>query len=194
MGDSLSESSSTLQSWAPPCVPPRHSWELPNGITLSVADKWEILNNWDYSLELLLVFLQVFSLPNGLALLITDKWGILNTKFWSLSLFLQLHIRPSLCPWPTKKLYLLAKWMGWSCPFSSNCDRVLPTASQDASQYTKNGLLQFGVRRIGASWRADFSCSNARFDTSSSVGAGASSRKNRVKGRAFAANMCMNLR
>lgn len=103
MGDSLSESSSTLKSWAPPCVPPRHSWELPNGIALSVADKWEILNNWDYSLELLLVYLQVSSLPNGLALLVSDKWGILNTKFWSFSPFLQLHIRPSPCPWPTKK-------------------------------------------------------------------------------------------
>jgi len=40
--------------------------------------------------------------------------------------------------------------MGWSWPFSSNWDNVLPIASPNASQYTKNGLFQFGVQRIGA--------------------------------------------
>jgi hypothetical protein len=28
--------------------------------------------------------------------------------------------------------YLLTKWMGWSCPFSSNWDNVLPIASPNA--------------------------------------------------------------
>jgi hypothetical protein len=70
---------------------------------------------------------------------------------------------------------------------------VFPTASSNASQYILNGLFQSEVRRIGVVWKANLSCSNAHFDISSSIGVGASSQRNCVKGHVFATNIYMNL-